>query len=171
MMLATKTKYDNYAYRRTSPESKFEGGYPEWPLIDRLGNSWVSSLIWGVLYTSLYVVIATEWWHFLFLPVHFLMGPIHGAIVNWCGHRYGYQNFDNNDESQNSLPLDLITLGELFQNNHHKFPNRANFGIRWFEWDPTYTVMRFMASVGIIKLARQPRKPLPTQQIAPQITP
>ena len=50
----------------------------------------------GVLYTSLYVVIATEWWHFLFLPVHFLMGPIHGAIVNWCGHRYGYQNFDNN---------------------------------------------------------------------------
>ena len=81
------------------------------------------------------------------------------------------KNFDNNDESQNSLPLDLITLGELFQNNHHKFPNRANFGIRWFEWDPTYTVMRFMASVGIIKLARQPRKPLPTQQIAPQITP
>ena len=171
MMLATKTKYDNYAYRRTSPESKFEGGYPEWPLIDRLGNSWVSSLIWGVLYTSLYVVIATEWWHFLFLPVHFLMGPIHGAIVNWCGHRYGYQNFDNNDESQNTLPLDLITLGELFQNNHHKFPNRANFGIRWFEWDPTYTVMRFMAFIGIIKLARQPRKPVPTQQIAPQITP
>ena len=86
MMLATKTKYDNYAYRRTNPESKFEGGYPEWPLIDRLGNSWVSSLIWGVLYTSLYMLIATEWWHFLFLPVHFLMGPIHG--VSWCGHRY-----------------------------------------------------------------------------------
>ena len=159
MMLATKEKYDGYAYRRVAPEAKFEGGYPEWPLIDRLGNSWASSLIWGVLYTALYAVIATQWWHFLFLPVHFLMGPIHGAIVNWCGHRYGYQNFDNGDESQNTLPLDLITLGELFQNNHHKFPTRANFGVRWFEWDPTYTVMRVLAWLRIIELTRQPREP------------
>ena len=34
------------------------------------------------------------------LPVHFLMGPIHGAIVNWCGHKYGYRNFDTTAERQ-----------------------------------------------------------------------
>jgi len=32
------------------------------------------------------------------------MGPIHGAIVNWAGHKYGYQNFDNGDRSRNTLP-------------------------------------------------------------------
>jgi len=29
------------------------------------------------------------------LPVQWVMGPIHGAIVNWAGHKYGYQTFDN----------------------------------------------------------------------------
>ena len=31
------------------------------------------------------------------------MGAVHGAIVNWAGHKYGYQNFDNNGKSHNSL--------------------------------------------------------------------
>ena len=34
-----------------------------------------------------------HWAFFLLLPVHFLMGPFHGAIVNWAGHKYGYRNF------------------------------------------------------------------------------
>ena len=170
MMLETKKKYDAYAYQTAQPEERFRGNCPDWPLIDKLGNSWASSLLWGALYTSLYAVIATEWWHFLFLPIHYLMGPIHGAIVNWCGHRYGYQNFDNGDVSQNTLPLDLVTLGELFQNNHHKFPNRANFGIRWFEWDPTYSVMRVLAWVGIITLKRQPSPQRRPNQLTSRIT-
>ena len=67
-----------------------------------------------------------------------MMGPIHGAIVNWCGHKYGYANFDNGDKSKNSTPFDFFMLGELFQNNHHKRPNNANFAAKWFEFDPVY---------------------------------
>ena len=52
-----------------------------------------ASLFWR-LYTAFYVAFAPHWSLFLLLPVHFLMGPIHGAIVNWCGHKYGYRNFD-----------------------------------------------------------------------------
>jgi len=58
------------------------------------------------------------------------MGPVHGAIVNWCGHKYGYKNFDNGDASRNSLPFDFLTGGELFQNNHHKFAMSPNFAVR-----------------------------------------
>jgi stearoyl-CoA desaturase (delta-9 desaturase) len=80
------------------------------------------------------------------------MGPIHGAIVNWCGHRYGYRNFESNDVSRNTLVFDFLTLGELFQNNHHERAMSPNFGVRWFEIDPTWQVIRLFAWVGIIRL-------------------
>ena len=34
MMLATKKKYDDFAYRRVEPEARFDGRYPEWPALD-----------------------------------------------------------------------------------------------------------------------------------------
>ncbi len=152
MMLATKKTYDGYAYGRVAPEARFDGGLPSWPLIDRLGQSWAGRLAWGAAYTLFYVTFATHAWMFALLPVHFVMGPIHGAIVNWCGHKYGYRNFDNGDHSKNTLVFDFLTAGELFQNNHHKFGMSPNFAVRWFELDPTYVVMRVFAFFGIIDL-------------------
>jgi stearoyl-CoA desaturase (delta-9 desaturase) len=90
---------------------------------------------------------------FALLPVHYIMGPVHGAIVNWCGHKYGYKNFDNGDHSKNTLVFDFLTAGELFQNNHHKFGMSPNFAARWFELDPTYQVMRVLDLVGIIDMS------------------
>ena len=55
---------------------------------------------------------------------------MHGAIVNWVGHKYGYQNFDSNDKSRNSLIFDFLTGDELFQNKHCKLPSRVNFGVK-----------------------------------------
>jgi stearoyl-CoA desaturase (delta-9 desaturase) len=91
---------------------------------------------------------------YLLLPIHYFMGPIHGAIVNWCGHKYGYSNFDNKDHSKNSLPLDFLMMGELFQNNHHKVPNDPNFAKKWYEVDPTWPLMRAMHALRIIRLRR-----------------
>ena len=89
---------------------------------------------------------------FFFLPLHIVMGPVHGAIVNWCGHKYGYANYDNGDQSKNTLFLDLLTLGELMQNNHHRHGMRVNFATRWFEIDPVYPIIRALDWLGIIRL-------------------
>jgi len=153
MMLATKKTYDNYAYARAEPETRFDGGLPRWPAVDRLAQSWPARIAWGAAYTLFYMRFATHAWMFALLPLHYVMGPIHGAIVNWCGHRYGYKTFDNGDQSRNSLPFDFVTAGELFQNNHHKFGMCPNFAVRWFELDPTYQVMRLLAALGIIDLS------------------
>jgi stearoyl-CoA desaturase (delta-9 desaturase) len=84
------------------------------------------------------------------------MGPIHGAIVNWFGHKYGYANFkDTGDHSRNSLPLDFVAFGELFQNNHHKYPARPNFAVRRFEFDPTYPILRLFSYLRIIRFTRE----------------
>lgn len=158
MMSRTKHLYDDYAYFRREPEARFLGGYPEWPLIDRtLSQSWAMRILWGTVYFAFYAVFATAWWQFLLLPIHFLMGPVHGAIVNWAGHKYGYRNFDNPDQSRNTLPVELVCMGELFQNNHHKYGMSPNFAARGWEIDPTWQVMRVLAALKLIQIATPQR--------------
>jgi len=151
MMWQTKTTYDAIAYGGPAPESRFDGDTPSWPILEDLSRRWSVRLTWGALYFTFYVVFATEWWQFLLVPVHWLMGPIHGSIVNWCGHRYGYRNYDSSDVSRNMLPFDFLAMGELFQNNHHRHASRPNFANRWFEVDPCYQVMRVLSALGIIR--------------------
>jgi stearoyl-CoA desaturase (delta-9 desaturase) len=152
MMWHTAKVYTAIRSRKAKPEDRFEGGYPEWKLLDETLSGWVPSLLWGTAYTLFYIKFATTPWLFLLVPLHYVMGPIHGAIVNWCGHKYGYQNFDNHDQSRNTLFFDFVTLGELFQNNHHKYGMSPNFAARGFELDPTYQVMRLLAAVKVIDM-------------------
>jgi stearoyl-CoA desaturase (Delta-9 desaturase) len=154
LMLKTKDIYLAYQRYKIEPEPQFRDRYPTWVFVDRMGDHWVTRIGFGIFYTAFYVMFATHWWMFLLLPIHFLMGPIHGAIVNWCGHKYGYSNFDNEDHSKNTLPFDFLMMGELFQNNHHKRPNDANFAKRWFEFDPTYPIMKLFHALRIIKLRK-----------------
>lgn len=156
MMWNTKQRYQGLVERSIQPEPRFEGGYPEWPLLDRLADNWAARVGWGVAYTLFYVAFAPSAWYFLLLPAHYVMGPIHGAIVNWGGHKYGYRNFDVKDRSRNTLPFDFLTLGELFQNNHHKSGTSPNFAVRWWEIDPTWWVIRLLARLRVLRLERPP---------------
>ena len=152
MMWKTKNIYNEYFKYKITPEERFAAGIPEWRAFDLFADSYFSRLGWGTAYVLFYIAFAPHWLFFLLLPIHFLMGPVHGAIVNWSGHMYGYSNFDNNDRSKNSLILDFLMLGELFQNNHHKLPKRPNFAVKWFEFDPTYPVVKMLHYARIIKL-------------------
>lgn len=157
MMWATKKIYHGFSAKEVEPEPRFAGGYPEWPALEKFSQKWSTILAFGSLYFAFYVAFATHWWQFLLLPIHWLMGPIHGAIVNWFGHRAGYRNFDSKDDSRNTLPFDFVTMGELFQNNHHKFGQSPNFAVRWFEIDPTWAIIRVLAWVKIIDLGARPQ--------------
>ena len=156
MMWKTKDIYNAVLAKKVKIEERFDRDFPHWNFIEKLGDSWISRLAWGIGYSLFYVLVYVytdmHWAFFLLLPIHFLMGPVHGAIVNWSGHKYGYQNFDNKDKSKNSLVFDVLMMGELFQNNHHKLPNSINFGAKWFEFDPTYPVIKFLSWCGIIEI-------------------
>lgn len=105
-----------------------------------------------LLYVAVYVAFAPSLWWFLLLPIHFVMGPLQGAIVNWFGHKLGYSNYDNGDHSKNTSPWGILLLGELFQNNHHAEKLNANFARKWYEFDPTYLIMKGMHFLKIIRL-------------------
>ena len=79
------------------------------------------------------------------------MGPIHGFIVNWFGHKSGYRNFDSlNANSKNTLPLDFLMMGELYQNNHHYKPSNMNFDVKWYEYDFGFLATQFLKRMKII---------------------
>jgi stearoyl-CoA desaturase (delta-9 desaturase) len=159
MMWRTKEQYEDIKYRRVEVEPRFEGGYPEWKLIDETLGGWVTSISWGTLYAVYYLAFATHWWMFLLLPFHWFLGPTHGAIVNWFGHKLGYRNYDSDDNSKNTLVFDVLTMGELFQNNHHKWGQSPNFANRWFEVDPAWQMIRVLGWLRVIDLsnAQKPR--------------
>jgi stearoyl-CoA desaturase (delta-9 desaturase) len=154
MMWRTKVQYHDLRVRSVEVEPRFEGGYPEWKLLDETLSGWTASFAWGTVYALVYIAFATHWWMFLLLPIHWLLGPTHGAIVNYLGHKLGYRNYDSDDNSRNTLVLDVLTMGELFQNNHHKWGQSPNFGVRWFEIDPAWQIIKVLGWVGAIDLSR-----------------
>jgi stearoyl-CoA desaturase (delta-9 desaturase) len=156
MMWQTKQTYSPLAHGKKSPEARFAGYTPQWPALDKLGSNYAGRVLWGVAYTLFYVAFAPHWAFFLLLPAHFLMGPIQGALVNWAGHKYGYRNFDTRDMSRNVEPWGFVGLGELFQNNHHRRPQSANFAARAFELDPVYPFILLLRRMGILELEHAP---------------
>ncbi|MFN3784495.1 MAG: acyl-CoA desaturase [Spirosomataceae bacterium] len=152
MMWRTKNFYNEIVHNQDTIEEKYKKGIPNWPFMEKLGDRWISRLAWGILYTLFYIQFATSWWMFLLLPIHYLMGPVHGVIINWFAHKYGYRNYEVDDTAKNLLPVDFLMLGESYHNNHHKFGGRANFGIKWHEFDPTYPFILLLNKLGIIHL-------------------
>lgn len=152
LMWRTKVVYSDIFNRRATIEEKYKKNVPEWHSFERWAHTPMAKILWGAAYTAFYVAFATHWWMFLLLPIHFLMGPIHGAIINWFAHKYGYINFKLKDTSKNIFPVDILMLGEGFHNNHHKHSTRPNFAIRWFEFDPVYPVIKLFDKLRIIQL-------------------
>ncbi|MDA0195444.1 MAG: acyl-CoA desaturase [Bacteroidetes bacterium] len=155
MMWKTKTIYSAIANKKVEVEPRFSKDVPQWEAFDKFARSWPSRVFWGTLYTLVYINFATELWMWIFLPMQFLLAPIHGAIINWFAHKYGYVNFKVGDTSRNFLPLDFLMMGESYHNNHHKNSSRANFGgIRWHEIDPTYLAIRFLDKIGVVEIVK-----------------
>ncbi len=160
MMWRTKNIYADINNYKIKIEEKFTKNVPQWKKFDRLASSWFSRLGWGIFYTSFFIIFANHWWEWLLLPVAYLMAPIHGVIINWFAHIYGYTNFKVSDTSKNLLHFDWLMMGEGYHNNHHKYSGRPNFGgVRWHEIDPTYLIMLLLEKMKLIKLNRITIKP------------
>ncbi len=149
-------------YKQTmNVEPRFLKNLPDWPLLDKIAHSTVSRLAWIALYVMVYVWFAPSAWWFLLLPVHILMVPIQGVIINWFAHKYGSTNFVLKNTSTNLFKMDLLMMGEAYHNNHHKNPSSTNFGVRWHELDPTYAIIRLFNRLKIIRVHRLVAVPVP----------
>ena len=129
MMWKTKTIYQDINKQRIEIDARFTKNVPQWSTFDAFASSRFSRVLWGSLYILFFAVFATTWWEWLLLPITLLMAPLHGVIINWFAHIYGYVNFKVKDTSKNLFRFDFLMMGEGYHNNHHKHASRANFGI------------------------------------------
>jgi stearoyl-CoA desaturase (Delta-9 desaturase) len=76
--------------------------------------------------------------------------------VNSICHMWGAQPYPEQDQSRNNMVFGILALGEGWHNNHHAFPTSARHGLRWWQLDVSYYVIRLMAMVGLAWKVRVP---------------
>jgi len=79
--------------------------------------------------------------------------------VNSACHIWGVQPYGRNDESRNNFFFGVLALGEGWHNAHHAFPTSARLGLRWWQIDMGYWVIRAMELLGLAWNVK-----VPTQQ-------
>ena len=62
----------------------------------------------------------------------------------------GYQNFNTKEDSVNVWWVGILALGEGWHNNHHASPGSAKTGIRSFEVDVSWQLIRLMRVFGLV---------------------
>jgi stearoyl-CoA desaturase (Delta-9 desaturase) len=79
--------------------------------------------------------------------------------VNSACHLWGLRPYRSADRSRDNVMFGVLALGEGWHNTHHAFPTSARHGLRWWQLDVSYYVIRALALVGLAWDIR-----LPTQQ-------
>jgi stearoyl-CoA desaturase (delta-9 desaturase) len=121
-------------------------------LVHRLFPLWV---LIGLLIPTALAGVLTGTWMGAFLG--FVWGGLARVFfvhhvtwsVNSVCHVWGKQPFRCHDQSRNNALLGILTLGEGWHNNHHAFPTSARHGLRWWEFDASYLLIRVLAVLGL----------------------
>jgi stearoyl-CoA desaturase (Delta-9 desaturase) len=89
------------------------------------------------------------------------------SSVNYLCHKFGHRRFDTEDRSTNNLLVSLLTFGEGWHNNHHRFPVSARAGFRWWEVDMFYWVICGFETLGLVWNVKRPPAGLLGQETTP----
>lgn len=78
----------------------------------------------------------------------FLTHHITWSINSVC-HVFGAQPYKSKDHSRNNMLFGILAFGEGWHNNHHAFPNSARHGLKWWQFDLSWIIIRSMALCGL----------------------
>ena len=127
-------------------------GDPALLVIDQLYFFWIAM---GLLVPGVILGVYYRSWH------GFVSGLVWGGLVRIClmqhvtwsinsvCHVWGKRPFKTADHSTNNFPIAIVSLGEGWHNNHHAFPASARHGLRWWQFDASYVVIKLMGWLGL----------------------
>ena len=108
------------------------------PILLAVGITWLWG--WSALYIGFFLSTVLLW---------------HGTfVINSLAHVWGRRRYVTTDTSRNNFFLAFITMGEGWHNNHHRYQAAARQGFYWWEFDPTYYMLKLLSWLGVIKKLR-----------------
>lgn len=69
--------------------------------------------------------------------------------INSVCHIWGSRDYDSHDESTNNFLCGLLGFGEGWHNNHHAFPASARHGLKWWQFDSSWLIIRTLQAFGM----------------------
>ncbi len=85
----------------------------------------------------------------------FLVHHVTWSINSAC-HLWGHRPYQTDDQSRNNWVFGYLAMGEGWHNTHHAFPTSAQHGLRWWELDISYWVIRALAAMRLAWNVRLP---------------
>jgi len=78
----------------------------------------------------------------------FVVHHITWSINSVC-HIWGTQDYKSHDESRNNALFGILAFGEGWHNNHHAFPASARHGLKWWQFDSSYIIIKTLEKLGL----------------------
>ena len=89
----------------------------------------------------------------------FMVHHVTWSINSVC-HVWGTRPFKSHDHSRNNFLFGVVGLGEGWHNNHHAFPTSARHGLRWWQIDMSYWVIRTLELCRLAWKVKVPKREL-----------
>jgi len=96
-----------------------------------LGTNGAQMFVWGFFISTVVLLHAT-------------------FCINSLAHVFGSKRFKTSDDSRNNFLLALLTLGEGWHNNHHRYASAARQGFFWWEIDVSYYLLKVLSWTGLV---------------------
>ncbi|WP_425616221.1 acyl-CoA desaturase [Anatilimnocola sp. NA78] len=120
--------------------------------LDKLYFVWIllsfiipTAIAWAVTGTLEGAVLGLLWGGFVRV---FLTHHVTWSINSIC-HVMGQREYVSGDHSRNNWVCGILSFGEGWHNNHHAFPTSARHGLRWWQFDTSWLVIRAMQACGL----------------------
>ena len=113
-----------------------------------LSGSWEgvwSGLAWGGL-VRMFVVHHVTW------------------SINSVCHIWGRRPYRSDDQSRDNLVFGVLGMGEGWHHSHHTFPTSARHGLRWWQLDVSYCVIRMLAWLRLAWNVKVPTRQMQAAQ-------
>jgi stearoyl-CoA desaturase (delta-9 desaturase) len=112
---------------------------------------WLNDYHWVPVTVLAIAILAIGGWRMVLWTMFFrIVFGLHATwLVNSATHMWGARRFATRDDSRNNWWVALISFGEGWHNNHHAHPTSARHGLAWYEFDPSWILIKVLKRFGV----------------------